>query len=142
MYIIRLCRFDFIENFQSFIFCFGHEPVRDQFKSTVLWRAHCHRVLEHFQSKRTQDFRGFQEEFEALFKDFTRAHQKYKINKSSAYQQISDSVTRLLNEQRIVVQNHFNSNAVGFDSWVQTVLKSILWGTQFLDQLHMSFLLS
>ena len=101
--MIQNFSFWIINKFQSFFFCFGHEPVRDQFKSTVLWRAHCHRVLDHFQSKRTQD----SAEFEALFKDFTRAHQKYKINKSSAYQQISDSVTRLLNEQRIVINHYY-----------------------------------
>ena len=36
----------------------------------------------------------------------------------------------------------FNSNAVGWDSRVQTASKSFLWETLFLDQLHIFSLLS
>ena len=35
-----------------------------------------------------------------------------------------------------------NSEAVGWDSWVSTALKSIFWGTLFLNQLHDFSLLS
>ena len=46
-------------------------------------------------------------------------------------------------KNRKSVRLKINSDAVGMDSWVLTTVKSILWGTLFLNQVHkFSFLWS
>ena len=61
---------------------------------TILWRAYCFRIIHRMREENISPA-----DFELLFKDFIRSHEKYHIHKVSAYQQINDTISRIIQEQ-------------------------------------------